>query len=101
MILFWFWTQSNISQYSHFIIPNFYGSGLNSHTEKLKEFVQEGGTLIGYRSTSKWLQKNDFIKLEFLENSLTAKNISFKDKDNFRGAQLTSGAIFNTNIIII
>ena len=90
--------QTDISQYSHFIIPNFYGSGLNSHTEKLKEFVQEGGTLIGYRSTSKWLQKNDFIKLEFLENSLTAKNISFKDKDNFRGAQLTSGAIFNTNI---
>jgi hypothetical protein len=44
------------------------------------------------------LQKNEFIKLDFLESSLTAKNINFENKGNFEGAQLTSGAIFNTTI---
>ncbi len=88
----------DMSRYTHLIMPSFSGSGLNSHIAKLKEFVQEGGTLIGYRTTVKWLQKNEFIKLDFLESSLTAKNINFENKGNFEGAQLTSGAIFNTTI---
>ena len=88
----------DLSQYTHFIIPSFSGSGLNSHIDKLKEFVQEGGTVIGYRNTSKWLEKNEFIKLEFLNQDLTARDVSFENKEKFRGAQLTSGAIFNTKI---
>ncbi|MFQ3341668.1 MAG: hypothetical protein ACI9TK_001335 [Flavobacteriaceae bacterium] len=88
----------DLNRYSHFIIPNFSGSGLNPHIDKIKEFVNEGGTLIGYRYTIKWLDKNEFIELDFLEESLTAKNISFESKDAFRGAQVTGGAIFNTKI---
>jgi hypothetical protein len=44
------------------------------------------------------LDKNEFISLEFLEQSPVAKGISFEDKDKFRGAQVTGGAIFNTTI---
>ena len=87
-----------LNRYTHFIIPSFSGSGLNSQVEKLKEFVNEGGTIIGYRSTIQWLEKNNFIDLEFLKNELVTENISFENKDKFRGAQLTSGAIFNTKI---
>ena len=36
--------------------------------EKIKEFVKEGGTLIGYRYTTKWLDKNEFIKLDFIRS---------------------------------
>ena len=88
----------DLSRYSHFIIPNFSGSGLDPHIDKIKEFVNEGGTLIGYRYTTKWLNKNEFITLDFLEEKIIAKNISFDNKDAFRGAQVTGGAIFNTKI---
>jgi hypothetical protein len=89
---------SDLGSYSHLIIPNYYGSDLNSHAKKIKEFVSEGGTLIGYRNTTKWLDKNEFIDLEFINQNLTAVGISFEDKDKFTGAQLTRGAIFNTKI---
>ena len=90
--------RTDLSRYTHFIIPSYSGSQLNTHVKQLKEFVQAGGTLIGYRYTSRWLKENDFIELEFVENKLVAENISFENKDKFSGAQLTSGAIFKTNI---
>ena len=90
--------RTDLSRYTHFIIPSYSGSQLNTNVKQLKEFVQEGGTLIGYRYTSRWLKENDFIELEFVENKLVAENISFENKDKFSGAQLTSGAIFKTNI---
>ena len=80
----------DLNRYTHFIIPSFEGSGLDSQVEKLKEFVREGGTIIGYRYTSKWLKKNKFIDIEFLKKELIAKDISFENKDKFSGAQLLS-----------
>ena len=90
--------RNDLSRYTHFIIPNFSGSGLNAHAKKIKEFVKEGGTVIGYRYTTKWLDKNEFIKLDFIDQSQIAKGISFEDKGSFRGAQQTGGAIFNAKI---
>jgi len=90
--------SSDLNRYTHLIIPSFNGSGLNSHVDKVKEFVSEGGTLIGYRNTTKWLDKNEFIDLQFIDQSLTAVDVSFEDKDKFSGSQLTRGAIFNTKI---
>lgn len=91
-------SRLELSRYTHFIIPSFSGSGLNAHKEQLQEFVEEGGTIIGYRMASKWLSKNDFIDLEFLDQGMIAENISFEEKEKFTGAQLTSGAIFNAKI---
>ena len=91
-------SRIELSSYTHFIIPSFSGSGLNAHKEQLQEFVEEGGTIIGYRMASKWLSKNDFIDLEFLDQGMIAENISFEEKEKFTGAQLTSGAIFNAKI---
>ncbi|MAC92848.1 MAG: zinc carboxypeptidase [Flavobacteriaceae bacterium] len=88
--------QVNLNRYTHLIIPSFNGTALDSQADKLKEFVREGGTLIGYRYTSKWLNKNKFIDLKFLNKELIAKEVNFENKDKFTGAQLTSGAIFNT-----
>ena len=65
---------------------------------KLKDLLKKGGVLIGYRETINWLNEYDFIKLDFLNQSPIAKNISFEDKDNFEGSQETGGAIFKVNI---
>jgi hypothetical protein len=90
--------QNDLSRYTHFIIPNFSGTRLDAYTGKIKEFVREGGTVIGYRYATKWLNKNEFIKLDFIDQSPVAKGISFEEKESFRGAQQTGGAIFNATI---
>ena len=44
------------------------------------------------------MNKNEFIKLDFIDQSPVAKGISFEEKESFRGAQQTGGAIFNATI---
>ncbi|WP_224483702.1 M14 family zinc carboxypeptidase [Robertkochia aurantiaca] len=91
----------DLSEYTTFIIPSFYNGAINESSKKnLEEWVNEGGNLIGYRDATEWLSRNGFIDLEFKkhEEPLTAKNIAFEDRRNFRGAQVTGGAIFEANI---
>ena len=90
--------RSDLSRYTHFILPSYSGSALKASAEKLKSFTLNGGTLIGYRSAVSWLQKNDFIKLEFLKSEKDAKGISFDQRQNYFGAKVIGGAIFNTKI---
>ncbi|MEJ2584851.1 MAG: M14 family zinc carboxypeptidase [Robiginitalea sp.] len=92
-------SRVDLSRYTDIIIPSFRGGGLSEYqTEKLKEWVSEGGTIIGYRNAAEWMDKNGFLNLEFRQDTLRAKNISFEQKDEFRGAQVTGGAIFEARI---
>jgi hypothetical protein len=92
-------SRVDLSRYTDIIIPSFRGGGLSeSQTGKLKEWVSGGGTLIGYRNTAQWMDKNEFLDLEFRRDTLKAENISFEQKDEFRGAQVTGGAIFEARI---
>ena len=71
----------------------------NKSTEKsLKNWVENGGNLIGFRNTIKWLNKNNFISVNLKVNKPEVKNINYINKSKFYGAQLTSGAIFNTSL---
>ncbi len=92
----------DLSKYTDLIIPStssWSGDGINDkHAEKLKKWVKDGGTLIGYRSIAEWLNKNEIIKLNFRKDTLVAKNISFVEKSDFNGAQVTGGAIFEARI---
>ncbi|SHI48004.1 Zinc carboxypeptidase [Arenibacter nanhaiticus] len=92
--------RTDLSKYTAIILPNgSRGGGLDkNNSEKLKAWVQKGGVLIGYRNATEWLSKNDFIKLTFKKDSLVAKNISFGQRKDFLGAQITGGAIFETTL---
>jgi hypothetical protein len=80
------------------IMVNSY-SGLNdSNTKKLKDWIQNGGTLIAFRNTLKWLDRNKLLNLDFKTSKLIAKNVSFEDRRNFRGAQGIGGAIFEARL---
>ncbi|MBT8274021.1 MAG: zinc carboxypeptidase, partial [Bacteroidia bacterium] len=82
--------------YNTIIIPS--SSGLDENqTKKIKSWIQEGGTLIAYRSTLNWLKKSELAKIDFKKNDLTAKNISFEERGDFRGAQFIGGAIFGAD----
>ena len=66
--------------------------------ESLKSWIEKGGNLIGFRNTIKWLNENNFISLNFKIKKPQANNVNFVNKNKFYGAQLTSGAIFNTTL---
>jgi hypothetical protein len=87
----------NLDKYTHIILPNTYSLDGN-HTSKLKTWVKNGGTIIGYRNTARFLSDKKFITLDFKKTGIDAKNVSFEDRRNHNGAQVIGGAIFNTKI---
>ena len=89
----------DLSSYTDIILPSFYGSAIDKKSmENLKTWVNNGGTLIGYKEVAKWFDTNEFMKLSFKSDTLVAKNISFEQKQDFSGAQVTGGAIFETKL---
>lgn len=91
---------TDLKKYTDIIVPGFSNDkGLEEALAvKLKEWVKEGGSLIGYRNTAEWLNKNELMKLKFRKDTLVAKNISFGEKADFKGAQVTGGGIFEARI---
>jgi hypothetical protein len=86
-------SRADLSRYNVIIVPS--SSSLSkSNSDKLKSWTENGGTLIAYRNTLKWLNKNKFIKLEFKKMKRTAKDISFEQRGDYNGAQVIGGAIF-------
>ena len=89
--------RADLSRYNTMIISNMRSLD-KSDTEKLKEWVKNGGEIIGYRNTVKWLKDKEFIKLKLKETDVPAKNISFEQKSDFSGAQEIGGAIFQAKL---
>lgn len=89
----------DLSKYTDIILPSANGNAINkSNTDKIMDWVKGGGTLIGYRNMAEWFNKNEFMKLEFKKDTLVGNNINFEQKNDFRGAQVTGGAIFEANL---
>ncbi len=89
----------DLSKYTDIILPSAYGNAIGKgNTDKIKEWVKDGGTLIGYRNIAEWFNKNEFMKLEFKKDTLVGKNVNFEQKRDFRGAQVTGGAIFEAKL---
>ncbi|PTX42216.1 zinc carboxypeptidase [Christiangramia gaetbulicola] len=92
-------SKTDLSKYTDIILPSAYGSGIDKeHATKLKEWTRDGGTIIAFRNAVNWMKENDFIKFETKKNELTAKNISFGDRGDFKGAQGIGGAIFEVKL---
>ena len=91
--------RTDLSRYTDIILPNSWGQALDSSdAKKLKTWVRNGGTLIGYKNAGKWFEKNKLLKVKFKTKKDTAQAISFEDKRNYFGAQVIGGAIFETNL---
>ncbi len=95
-----YFSRADLSDYTDIIIPRSSGSALTKKdADKLKEWVKDGGTLIGYTNVAEWLDKNEFLKLNFKKDTTrVAKNIPFEKKNDFNGAQVTGGAIFEAKL---
>jgi len=91
-------SKADLSRYTTIIIPNTSGSTLNNSKENLKTFVKNGGVLIGYRNSLKWLNTNKFINLDFKKAKAKTKNVAFDQRQDFKGAQVIGGAIFEAEL---
>ena len=92
-------SRSNLGKYTDIILPAAWGSGIDKeHASDLKNWVKDGGTLIAYRNAVNWMKKNNFIDFKTKKNELTAKNVSFGERGDFRGAQGIGGAIFEVKL---
>jgi len=91
-------SKVDLTKYTTIIMPNTSGGTLNTAGENLKTFVENGGTLIGYRNSLKWLNSNKFIKLNLKKSKPKTKNVEFDKRQDLRGVQVIGGAIFEANV---
>ena len=93
-----YFTRVDISKYTAIVIPSSYNLG-KAAEEKLKTWVKNGGVLIGYKNTAKWLAKSKFISLNFDKTKMdTIQDVSFENKSLKSGAQFIGGAIFEAHV---
>jgi hypothetical protein len=90
-------SRIDIAKYTHIVIPS---SRLEkSAVEKIKTWVSNGGIVVGYKNTAKWLSSNKMISLNFESPKRdSVKNVSFENRSLKSGAQVIGGAIFQANI---
>lgn len=87
----------NIAKYTHIVIPS---SGLEkASVEKIKTWVRNGGVVVGYKNTARWLSSNKMINISFESAKRdSVKNVSFEDRSLKSGAQVIGGAIFEAKL---
>tara|TARA_R100000935_G_scaffold1439_1_gene4585 strand:- start:141769 stop:144285 length:2517 start_codon:yes stop_codon:yes gene_type:complete len=91
--------RMDLSKYTAIVLPATWGSALDKgDTEKLKEWVQNGGTLIGFRNAGRYLESNEFLKMNFKKKQDTAKAVTFEQRGDYFGAQVIGGAIFEAKL---
>lgn len=99
--------RANLGRYTTIILPPLYSSiSINdAGKEKLKAWVQGGGVLIGFENSVSWLSGCGFGKFEMKkndgDNAAGAKDDApraYADIDEYTGAQVTSGAIFEVAV---
>ncbi len=88
--------RTDLSRYNTIIAVS--GTVSGDQAKKLKEWAENGGTLIGFGNALRWLNSNELIKLDIKKTDQVAKNITYEERGDFRGAQQTSGAIFETKL---
>jgi len=85
----------DLNKYSHIILADYSGRRINS--DQIKEYVDNGGNLIAYRNSIRWVSDN-LNEIELLSNDLVAEDVAFDERQAFYGAQQTGGAIFKSSI---
>lgn len=93
-----YFSRADLSRYTAIIVPSTRGSLDKKIAEKIKGWVTAGGTVIGYKNSVEWFNKNELTKFTFKKDTLVGKNISFEQREKFFGAQETGGAIFEARL---
>lgn len=93
----------DLSRYTHIILPDYsegsqyQSTGGNINKNQINDYIKDGGNLIAYRNSVKWVSSN-LSEIDFHTNEINADDVTFSERQSFFGAQQTGGAIFNSII---
>jgi hypothetical protein len=95
--------QINLDDYNTLILVS--GSYGGLPTEDIKNWLQKGGVVIGFKSAINWLKGTGLLQVNSKEK-IEKKNLKKKEKlvenyeniDDINGAEIIGGAIFQTEI---
>ncbi|HEU5148194.1 MAG TPA: M14 family metallopeptidase, partial [Chryseosolibacter sp.] len=96
--------SADIARYNTIIFPQgVYGAISEGAKEKLKDWIRNGGVVIGMENALPWFQAAGIGKFEMKKSEENKEGISkparpYADIDASRGAQVTSGAIFQAKV---
>ncbi len=94
----------DLNRYNTIIMPSGYYSGLDSNqVSRLRQWVQNGGTLIAMGRTVNWLNSQKLVSVDFVKEDKKKKKDTPERRpyimaSNDRGAQVIGGAIFSARL---
>lgn len=89
----------SLEPYTHLIIPSSNSETLTtSGKNKLKDWVDKGGSIVAYKRTANWLKAENMIDFETKKDTVVAEEVKFVERRAFYGAKAIGGTIFNTKI---
>jgi hypothetical protein len=98
-----YFNRINLNNYTTLIMVNGTYTLEKSAVEKIKSWLQQGGTLITFKSASEWAIKQGLagpIKLVMPDTLRHAKRINFEDAQATEGARQIGGSIFEVDLDI-
>lgn len=91
--------ERSLSKYNIIIMPNGSYNQEDLPVEKIRKWIDEGGTIIAFRRAISFTNKMGWTKLEKKKEDTRSKaRVVYENLQQSSGAQVIGGAIFNTKI---
>ena len=94
----------DLSTYSHIILVDGNYQHVSEHTAKqLKQWVKQGGVIIGQKRGAQWLAKQEILRTRFftkkqINQLFDHDNLSYQDKEKLASRKRIAGAIFQVEL---
>lgn len=100
--------QADLSRYNVLVLAS--GSFNNVQSDRIKQWVDSGGTLIVYKTALTWAAREELAKIKLIDadkaraeisaetSSETSATRAYSEMTRNRGQQLISGSIFNATL---
>jgi hypothetical protein len=95
-------SRADMSTYNVFVLVGGNYSLDKAATEKIKDWVQAGGTLITLKAATEWAIKQDLVKEKLItqDTTKTSRRFDFVDAQSREGARQLGGSIFQVDLDI-
>jgi hypothetical protein len=94
----------DLSRYTHILLVDGSYYTLNdSSVSRLKDWVRDGGTVIGQQGGAKWLAEQKILAATFVSDDAFAEKfdssaLTYADRDSYYGKRRVAGAIFGVDL---
>ena len=96
----------DLSSYTHIILVDGNYQHISENiANKLKQWVKQGGVIIGQKRAARWLAKQEILRARFVTKEqihqlFDQENLSYQDKEKLASRKRIAGAIFQVELDI-